>query len=274
MLYDALVLLKSPVAGSMEHAANHTLMQGYDTSMDLTVEELRVLCVLVEKSFTTPEQYPLTTNALVTGCNQKTSRDPVVNYSSSQVDAVMQDLRTAGWARTVRVTGSRTNKHKHVVAEKLPVDDSQLALLAVLGLRGAQSPGELKTRTERYVGFDSFDAVVEELETMAAMPDPLVRNVGTQPGQSQDRWVHLLGNSDESAELPADSAPPAITERSEHANDRSPATAMTSSAAPDLLGTANDRSVSELAETVRRLERRVAALESVVRSQGLPIDAD
>lgn len=255
-----------------------------------------MLCVLVEKSFTTPDQYPLTTNALVTGCNQKTSREPVVNYSSGQVDAVMQDLRTAGWARTVRMTGNRTNKHKHVVGEKLPVNDSQLALLAVLGLRGAQSPGELKTRTERYVGFESFDAVVEELVVMASMPKPLVRNVGTQPGQSQDRWIQLLGQSDLSSQPQVGSqpqvdsqpqvgsqpqfgsqpqaGPPSVAPESDHEpsapdSGHSRSGDMTPAASPSASSTANDRLVLELADAVGRLELRVAELENILRSRGL-----
>lgn len=161
--------------------------------MELSAEELRVLCCLIEKSHTTPDQYPLTTNALVNACNQKTSRDPVVDYGTNQVDQIMQQLRFNGWARTIRTSGGRTNKHKHVIDEKLGLTDRQQALVAVLGLRGPQSPGELKTRTERYVEFDSFADVVDELEALADRDAPLVRNSGTQPGQSQPRWIQLLG---------------------------------------------------------------------------------
>lgn len=161
--------------------------------MELSAEEIRVLCCLIEKSHTTPDQYPLTTNALVNACNQKTSRDPVVHYGTNQVDRVMQQLRAEGWARTVRTSGSRTNKHKHVIDEKLGLTDRQQALVAVLGLRGPQSPGELKTRTERYVEFESFADVVDELEALAGRDVPLVRNIGAQPGQSQPRWIQLLG---------------------------------------------------------------------------------
>ncbi len=162
--------------------------------MELSAEELRVLCCLIEKSHTTPEHYPLTTNALVIACNQKTSRDPVVNYGTNQVDQVMQQLRADGWARTIRTSGGRTNKHKHVIDEKLGLTDRQQALVAVLGLRGPQSPGELKTRTERYVAFDSFADVVGELEVLADRDVPLVHNIGTRPGQSQPRWIQLLGD--------------------------------------------------------------------------------
>lgn len=161
--------------------------------MELSDEELRVLCCLVEKAHTTPDHYPLTTNALVTACNQKTSRDPVVDYGTNQVDQIMQQLRTDGWARTIRTSGGRTNKHKHVLDEKLGLSDTQQALIAVLGLRGPQSPGELKTRTERYVDFESFSHVVDELEALARREVPLVRNIGTRPGQSQPRWIQLLG---------------------------------------------------------------------------------
>lgn len=160
--------------------------------MELSAEELRVLCCLIEKSHTTPDHYPLTTNALVSACNQKTSRDPVVNYGTNQVDQIMQQLRFNGWARTVRTSGGRTNKHKHVIDEKLGLTERQQALVAVLGLRGPQSPGELKARTERYVEFDSFGDIVDELEALADRDVPLVRNIGTRPGQSQPRWIQLL----------------------------------------------------------------------------------
>ncbi len=165
--------------------------------MQLTAEELRVLACLIEKSFTTPDQYPLTTNALTAACNQKSNRDPVVNYASQRVDEVMQLLRDAGWGRSVRGSGSRSFKHKHVVGERLNVDDGEQALLGVLALRGPQSVGELKTRTERYGTFSSNAEVEQALTALASRPEPLVRNVGRRSGQSQDRWVQLIGDADD-----------------------------------------------------------------------------
>lgn len=236
--------------------------------MKLTAEELRVLCVLVEKSYTTPDQYPMTTNALVIGCNQRTSRDPVVSYTAGEVDATMQNLRASGWARTVRMTGSRTNKHKHVVTEQLPVNDEQLALLAVLGLRGAQSPGELKTRTERYVGFESFGDVVDQLEAMAGMADPLVRNVGTRSGQSQDRWIHLLadpgdsGVSDPGTVVATASALADVTSQSTGGEDL-----------PGRADSNRDQTIRTLQQKVADLEDRVNELENIV-SRLTNVDTD
>lgn len=160
-------------------------------------EELRVLACLVEKSFTTPDQYPLTTNSLTNACNQKTSREPVVDYSPQLVDRTMLSLRDGGWARSVRGTGNRAFKHKHVIDERLGVTEPEQAVLAVLALRGPQSAGELCTRTERYAVFaadrdEAFAALEETLSALAAREVPLVRNVGRASGQSQDRWIQLL----------------------------------------------------------------------------------
>ncbi|MDH3295305.1 MAG: YceH family protein, partial [Acidimicrobiia bacterium] len=165
---------------------------------ELTAEELRVLACLIEKSFTTPDQYPLTTNSLTNACNQKTSREPVVDYPAQLVDQTMLDLRQGGWARSVRGSGNRAFKHKHVVDEKLGVSDAEMAVLAVLALRGPQSPGELRTRTERYGTFsadgdEAFAEIERVLALLASGDRPLVRNVGRASGQSQDRWIQLIG---------------------------------------------------------------------------------
>lgn len=162
--------------------------------MELTPEEVRVLGVLVEKEATTPDQYPLSTNALTNACNQKTSRNPVVDYDQRTVADTMLLLRPAGLARTV-ISG-RTEKHRHVLDEAWGLDSAALSVLAVLMLRGPQSPGELRTRTERAHGFESVDAVEVVLRQLSAGDAPFVRNLGRGPGQSQDRWTHLVGAID------------------------------------------------------------------------------
>jgi hypothetical protein len=202
--------------------------------MELTAEEIRVLGVLMEKEATTPDHYPMSTNALTNACNQKTSRDPVVDYDQHTVSSTMLLLRPAGLARTV-ISG-RTEKHRHVMDEALGLDHGEVALLAVLMLRGPQTPGELRTRTERAHGFESVVEVESVLAALADRSEPLVRNLGRGPGQSQDRWLHLLGDA------------AALTQAAQ-AGER----VQTSAEAPSSTG---------LEARVAELERRISALEA------------
>ena len=166
--------------------------------MELTVKEVRVLGCLIEKGATTPDHYPLSTNALVNACNQKSNREPVVGYSEQEAVAAMVLVRQNGLART---NGSgRSDKHRHILIDALGIDLDQQALLAVMMLRGPQSSGELKTRTDRYAtsqgsGFESPDDVEAVLTAMAEKADPYVANIGRGSGQSQDRWTHLFGET-------------------------------------------------------------------------------
>lgn len=161
--------------------------------MELTDVQLRILGCLVEKAATTPDNYPLSTNALVNACNQSTNRDPIVAYSDLTVDAAMLELRTAGLARTV--TGGRANKHKHVLDEAWELPDGALSLLAVLFLRGPQTAGELRGRTERLYGFESVGDVEGLLEQLASSEPAWVTHLERRPGQKEGRWAHLLGAS-------------------------------------------------------------------------------
>lgn len=161
--------------------------------MDLTEEQIRVLGALIEKSATTPDQYPLSTNALVTACNQKSSRDPVMELSERDVTDAIFALRNDYKLARSLTTGSRTQKHRHIVDETWGLNEEQQAVLAVLALRGAQTPGEIRTRTERYVGFHDVEAVESVLLTLTEGEDPFVVDLGRQPGQGQNRWTHLLG---------------------------------------------------------------------------------
>ncbi|HYN31002.1 MAG TPA: YceH family protein [Ilumatobacteraceae bacterium] len=165
--------------------------------MELTAEELRVLGCLIEKQATTPEHYPLSTNALVNACNQKSNREPVADYSERTVIDAMLLVRHKGLARMN--SSGRTDKHRHILDDALGLDRDQLALLAVMMLRGPQSAGELKTRTERYstsqgTGFESISDIEAVLAGLAEGVDPFAANIGRAPGQSQDRWAHLLGD--------------------------------------------------------------------------------
>ncbi len=172
----------------------------------LTDEELRVLACLIEKAHTTPDQYPLSSNALTTACNQKSSRDPVVDYPTKLVDETLQLLRDGGWVRMIRASGNRTFKHRHIIDEALGLDTPQQAVLAVLALRGPQSPGELKTRTERYHPFEDVADVERTLFSLRERDRPLVHDIGRQPGQSQDRWIQLLGPVDPAHDVPVGAA--------------------------------------------------------------------
>ena len=117
--------------------------------MDLTPQQARVVGCLVEKAATTPDNYPLSSNALVNACNQSSNREPVVDYSEREIDALMLELRQMKLARTVTGSGHRVGKHKHVVDEALGLDGRELAILAVLLLRGPQTLNEITTRTDR-----------------------------------------------------------------------------------------------------------------------------
>lgn len=165
--------------------------------MALSTTEIRILGCLVEKEKTTPEAYPLTTNSLVSACNQKTNRDPVTSYIEHEVSTTLQNLRDKGLVNTTRAANERVYKHQHKLDSALNVNARSLAVLAVLMLRGKQTPGELRTRTERYVSFASLDEVEAVLNILSSLESPLVKNYGRGPGQSQDRWGQLLGGDEE-----------------------------------------------------------------------------
>lgn len=161
-----------------------------DVPHDLAPEEVRVLGCLVEKETTVPDSYPLTLNALRTACNQSTSRDPVVAYDDHTVERALTTLRSRRLTRTVHSTSNRAAKYRHALADELGLDPGELAVLAVLMLRGPQTVGELKSRTERQHAFDSVTDVVEVLERLARRE--LVLQLARRPGQKDARWLHLL----------------------------------------------------------------------------------
>jgi uncharacterized protein YceH (UPF0502 family) len=168
--------------------------------LELTDPEQRVLGCLIEKRFTTPEQYPLTVNALRLACNQSTNRDPVVAYDEQTVREAAQRLTRYGVARLASGHTSRATKYRHLAEEALGLDAPQLALLGVLLLRGDQTPGELKLRTERMVAFESLADVERVLAELAERG--YARRVPRRPGQKEDRFEQLLGGgvADDEAE--------------------------------------------------------------------------
>lgn len=160
--------------------------------MDLDATATRVLGALLEKAATTPEHYPLSTQALVTACNQRQNREPVTSFSESEVLDAIRTLRDAGLARSVKRPGDRVMKHRHDAAATLTLDDAERALVAVLLLRGAQTPGELRARTDRYVSIESTEEVEAVLGGLAARDEPLVQRLERVPGQKEARWRDLL----------------------------------------------------------------------------------
>jgi len=163
-------------------------------SFDLDAEEQRVLGTLIEKQLATPQYYPLTLSALVAGCNQSSSRDPVTAYAESEVKETLARLRDKDLLRTILPSHGRSvDRYGHRLDEQITLIKEELALLGVLMLRGAQTENELKSRTERLADWEAPDTVTSILDRLATKPEPLVRNVGRGAGQSQDRWIHLLG---------------------------------------------------------------------------------
>ncbi len=205
--------------------------------MELSPVEVRVLGCLIEKRATTPEHYPLSTNALVNACNQKTNRDPVTSYTEREVVTAMMELRAQKLCRSI--SSGRTDKHKHILEETFHFDEHQLAALAIMLLRGPQTPGEIRTRTERYVGFSSVEAVEQVLRDLAQLEEPLVVDLGRGPGQSQDRYMHLFGGPIDAQVL---------------SNARSESTASAALSRTDRL--------AQLEATVTLLVGRISRLES------------
>jgi uncharacterized protein len=152
--------------------------------------ELRVLGALIEKKRTTPDQYPLSVNSLRLACNQSTNRDPVVDYDEHAVLDALEHLGRRGWTRLASGPGSRARKYRHTFDDALDLDEGELALLCVLMLRGPQTPGELKQRTERLYGFADLTAIEQMLDVL--IERELVGRLPRRPGQKEQRYVQLL----------------------------------------------------------------------------------
>ncbi|MDB5136456.1 MAG: hypothetical protein JWP37_3059 [Mucilaginibacter sp.] len=162
--------------------------------------ELRVLGSLMEKSKTTPDYYPMTINGLTTACNQKTSRKPVVQYDEQTVVLAINTLRKRGLVSTATGGSDRSVKYKHNFAIVYPIIPSEVALICLLILRGAQTPGELNTNSGRLYEFDSIEELQEALEKLASSEMPYVKQLPRRPGQKEVRYIHLLGGSTNWAE--------------------------------------------------------------------------
>jgi uncharacterized protein len=204
--------------------------------VDPDAVEIRVLGCLIEKQRTTPDAYPLSLNSLRLACNQTTNRDPVVVYDEREIRAALERLSNRGWARLASGPGSRALKYRHLFDEALSLSGGELSLLAVLMVRGPQTGGELKQRSERLHRFDSTAQVEQVLGGLAGRE--LVARLDRRPGQKEERWAQLLGGDTEASAAPA-------------------ALAETTPAADDRLGAIEDR-LARLERMFEELETRLA----------------
>lgn len=202
--------------------------------LTLNAAEVRVLGALIEKGITTPEYYPLSLNALVNACNQRSSRDPVMEMSEAEVRSALFELEQLGLVRVL--ADARVSKFEHLAYGKLSLGRPETAVLGLLLLRGPQTAAELRSRAERMYTFDDTSAATAVLERLGAREEPLVVQLARQPGARESRWMHLLRGGVEGAA--------ASDER----------------AAEDAVDVAMEDRVAALERLVKELEERLQAL--------------
>ncbi|HEX8158512.1 MAG TPA: YceH family protein [Solirubrobacteraceae bacterium] len=225
--------------------------------MDLTPAEIRVLGCLIEKQRTTPDHYPLTLNALRAACNQSTNRDPVVAYDEATIRDAITRLNRRRWARLSSGAGSRTSKYRHLLEEALTRAPDELAILCVLMLRGPQTPGELKQRSERMHPFADLVAVHETLVSL--IDRDLVQELPRRPGQKEERYAHRLSDDDAPEPVTAFTATAAPAGNATVPLVRAPGRPMP--AAPEV-----ERVEPALIDRVTRLEAEVTQLRAELRA--------
>jgi uncharacterized protein YceH (UPF0502 family) len=224
--------------------------------MEPDAVEIRVVGCLIEKQRTTPDAYPLSLNALRLACNQATNRDPVVDYDEATVSEALRRLALRGWTRLTSGAGSRARKYRHLMPEALGVEDGELALLGVLMLRGAQTPGELKQRSERLHGFADLAAVQMALDVLVKRG--YVARHERRPGQKELRYQQLLGGFEEGSAAPPPE-PMAAEGRDESGSEVEPADAPARSAAAIA---APDPGLVPAEDRLTRLERELGELRA------------
>jgi uncharacterized protein YceH (UPF0502 family) len=222
--------------------------------IELTAEEVRVLGSLVEKERTVPDSYPLSLNALLLACNQRTNRDPVVDFSEATVETALTGLRDHGLARRGVYHGSRVPKHRHVIEETLGIDASQSAILSLLMLRGPQTVGEIRLRTERMHAFANLEEVEQAIDGLSAGEKPYLVRLPRRPGQKEERIAHRLGGVPDPVRDPQ----PAVGVGPDEARGAGPSR--------------SDRVVA-LEGQVARLEERVGTLEAQLSALRSEFDA-
>lgn len=199
--------------------------------------EARVAGALVEKEITTPEYYPLSMNALVNACNQKSSRDPVMELTERDVRGALNGLEERALVRVI--PDARVSKFEHRLRDGLNLRRDEIAVVCLLLLRGPQTAAELRARADRLYAFDDAAAVTSTLERLGGRDEPLTRQMARQPGAREARWRHLLDGTEDEAVI---------------------------AAAPATMSTARQPENEALAQQVATLERRVAALEEQLRT--------
>ena len=228
-------------------------------SIHLDPTERRVIGALIEKQLTTPDQYPLTINALLAACNQKNNREPITEYREHEIHGAVRALMDRGWVSELERSGGRTIRHQHHAAEQLGVDEVELAILAELLLRGPESATELNTRASRMRPLGSPEAVEARLEALAKRPVPYVEFLGRRPGERVPRWRQLLAPEPTSTGVPAPARPAAPAPAPAPAAPRSPIGAT----APAADGAAR---LADLELRVDRLERALSELRATLGS--------
>lgn len=216
-----------------EHSDEHTHTDTPNALLQLDAMEARVLGALMEKEHTTPEAYPLTQNALSNACNQKSSREPVMNLSPGEVGHTLRQLENRGLIRSE--SGSRSEKFSQQLSHKLSLNDKRQALICLMLLRGPQTLGELLTRSTRLAPFSDIEDVRLSVLKLIERPQPLVMQLHRQAGQREDRYAHLLSGE---PEMPAASPP---TERAPRAGQ--------------------DQTVVELLARVEQLEQAMTEIQ-------------
>lgn len=208
----------------------------------LTDMQIRVLGSLVEKSTTTPDQYPLTLNSTKVACNQKSSREPVVNYDDNQVRNTLYDLEKMGFARQLNPSDSRVAKYEHRFGKRLDITLKEQAILCVLMMRGSQTVNEIRTRAQRQYEFSDNLEVERILKRMIdRLPYPLVVNIPKQAGQKESRYAHLLDGKE-------------MEELVEQAASRRESAVIDSGVSDDIAALKNE--IERLKERIERLEEK------------------
>jgi uncharacterized protein len=225
----------------------------------LSGEEVRVLGCLLEKQRTTPDAYPLSLNALRLACNQSTNREPVVDYDEATVREALHQLERRGFTRLASGAGSRAAKYRHLLAEALPLDAGEQAVMTVLMLRGAQTPGELKQRAERMHTFADLAGVQQTLGRL--IERELVLRLQRRPGQKEERYEQLLEDREGDTDLS-----PQQQGVGGEVDGESPGEQIAERPAAGAAERPGDGDLAGLGERVERLEREVAELRAAMRN--------